>query len=78
MEKYFRKGPSEEMRKVRANRVLELNPEHRAYKALRDAYDNDKERAKKLSLVMARLAEMLAGAEIEDPAAFAALVGELF
>ncbi len=78
MEKYFQRGPSEEMRKIKANRVLELNPEHSAYKALRAAYDSDKEKAKKLSLVMARMAEMLAGTDIEDPAAFVTLVSELF
>ncbi len=78
MEKYFRRGPSEEMRKIKANRVLELNPEHHAFAVLKDAYENDKEKAKKLSQVLARLAEMMAGVEVEDPAAFVALVAELF
>ncbi len=78
MERYFRAGPSEEMRKLRANRVLELNPSHHAYEVLKEAYENDKEKAGKLSLIMARMAEMLAGAEIDDPAAFVGLVSELF
>ena len=78
MEKYFRRGPSEEMRKIKANRVLELNPEHHAFAVLKEAYENDKEKAKKLSQVLARLAEMMAGVEVEDPAAFVALVAELF
>ena len=79
MEKYFRRGPSEEMRKVRASRVLELNPEHRAYTALKAAFDGgDTDRAKSLSLILARMAEMLSGAEIEDPTAFVTLVAELF
>ena len=78
MEKYFRRGPSEEMRKIRANRVLELNPEHHAFAVLKEAYENDREKAKKLSLVLARLAELMAGVEVEDPAAFVALVAELF
>ena len=78
MEKYFRRGPSEEMRKIKANRVLELNPEHHAFAVLKEAYENDKEKAKKLSLVLARLAEMMAGVEVEDPAAFVSLVAELF
>ena len=78
MEKYFRRGPSEEMRKVRANRVLELNSGHSAFEALRDAYENDREKAEKLSKVLSVLAEMMAGMEIEDPAAFAGLVSELF
>ena len=78
MEKYFRHGPSEEMRKIKANRVLELNPEHHAFAVLKEAYENDREKAKKLSLVLARLAELMAGVEVEDPAAFVALVAELF
>ncbi len=78
MEKYFRRGPSEEMRKLRATRVLELNPEHKAFQALKDAYENDKDRAKRLSLLLARMAEMLSGVEIEDPAAFVANISELF
>ena len=38
----------------------------------------ENERAKKLAVILARLAEMLSGAEVEDPAAFATLVSELF
>ncbi len=78
MEKYFRHGPSEEMRKIKANRILELNPRHHAFQVLKEAYEKDKEKAKKLSLVMARLAEMISGVDIEDPAAFVSLVAEMF
>ncbi|MBR1456169.1 MAG: molecular chaperone HtpG, partial [Oscillospiraceae bacterium] len=78
MERYFRHGPSEEMRKLRATRVLELNPEHRAFAALREAYENDRDRAAKLSQILSVLAEMTSGVDVEDPAAFAALVAELF
>ena len=79
MEKYFRRGPSPEMRNIRATRVLELNAEHKAVQALKAAFDaGDKDKAKTLSLILTRLAEMLSGAEVEDPAAFATLVAELF
>ncbi len=78
MEKYFRRGPSEEMRKVRANRVLELNAEHNAVEALRAAYENDKDRAKSLAAILETLAEMMAGVEVEDPAKFVEQVAELF
>ncbi len=78
MEKYFRCGPSEEMRKVRANRVLELNAEHSAVEALRAAYENDKDRAKSLAAILETLAEMMAGVEVEDPAKFVEQVAELF
>ena len=78
MEKYFRRGPSEEMRKVRANRVLELNPEHNAIDVLREAWENDKEKARELSDILETLAELMAGCEIDDPAKFVEQVGRLF
>lgn len=78
MEKYFRRGPSEEMRKLRASRVLELNPEHSAFKALAAAYEQDKEKAGELSRILMTLAELMAGLEIEDPAEFMSLVSGLF
>ncbi len=79
MEKYFRMGPSEEMRKLRAERVLEINGEHRAFKAIKEAYDaGDKEKAAALSKILYAQAELIAGVEIEDPAAYAELVCQLF
>ena len=78
MERYFRHGPSEEMRKVRATRVLELNPEHKAFRVLQDAWKNDSEKARKLSRILYVLAEMTAGMDVEDPNAFAEQVAELF
>ena len=79
MEKYFRRGPSPEMRSIRATRVLELNPEHKAVQSLKSAWESgDTDRAKNLALILARLAELMAGAEIEDPAAFVSEVSELF
>ena len=78
MEKYFRRGPSEEMRKVRANRVLELNPEHAAVKALQTAFAEDKEKAGRLAAILASLSELMAGADLEDPAALTRNVSALF
>lgn len=78
MEKYFRYGPNEEMRSIRANRVLELNPDHAAVKALQSAYETDKEKAASLTGILLSLAELMAGVEIEDPAAFVGQVSELF
>ena len=78
MERYFQRGPSEEMRKIKANRVLELNPGHHAFEALKAAYETDKAKAEKLSKVLLTLAELMAGVDVEDPAAFTTLVAELF
>ncbi|MBR3294313.1 MAG: molecular chaperone HtpG [Oscillospiraceae bacterium] len=79
MEKYFRHGPNEQMRKLRATRVLELNAEHIAVEALKKAYDaGERDRAAELAKILEALAEMMAGCEIEDPAAFVSLVSKLF
>ena len=79
MERYFRAGPSEEMRKVRATRVLELNPEHHAFEVLRGAYaSGDKERAKSLAKILSTLAALAAGDDIEDAGEFTDLVSALF
>ena len=78
MEKYFRHGPNAEMRKLRATRVLELNPDHRVFVAIKAAYESDKDKAKRLSVLVCRMAEMLSGVEIEDPTAFVSGIAELF
>ena len=79
MERYFRYGPAENMRDVRATRVLELNPSHRAFEVLRDAYSaGEKDKAAKLAKILSTLAAMAVGDEVEDPAEFADLVAELF
>ena len=78
MERYFSHGPSEEMRKIKANRVLEINPEHKAFEALKKAYEGDREQAGKLSRILLTLAELMAGVDVEDPAEFTSLVSELF
>lgn len=79
MEKYFRNDPSEEMRSMRADRVLELNANHRAFAAIRDAYDaGDKDRAADMSKILYAQAELIAGLEVEDATAYAELVCKLF
>ena len=79
MERYFRHGPSEEMRKLRAERVLELNAEHSAVQAVKAAFDaGEKEKAADLAKILGTMAEMMAGCDIDDPAAFVALVSKLF
>ena len=79
MEKYFRRGPSEEMRKLRANRVLELNAEHKAVQAMKAAFDaGERDKAAQLAKILETLAEMMAGCEVEDPASFVSLVADLF
>ena len=79
MEKYFRHGPSAEMQKVRATRVLELNADHAAVKKLMDAYaGGDKERAGELVKILFTLSNIMAGVELDDPAEFTKQVAGLF
>ena len=79
MERYFRRGPSEEMRKLRAERVLELNAEHPAVQALKTAFEaGEKEKAAQLAAILDGMAELMAGCELEDPASFVEKVSELF
>ena len=79
MEKYFKHGPSEEMRKVKASRVLEINLENAAIAAMKKEYDEgDREKAADMARILNTLANLMAGMEIEDPAKFTRQVTGLF
>ena len=79
MERYFRRGPSEEMRKLRAERVLELNAGHPAVQAVKAAFEaGEKERAADLAAILDAMAELMAGCELEDPASLVEKVSKLF
>ncbi|MBR3060490.1 MAG: molecular chaperone HtpG [Oscillospiraceae bacterium] len=76
MEKYFASIPGSGD-KIKAQRVLELNPEHPVFEALVRAYAGDPEKAKKYVKLLYFQALLYAGAEITDPAAYADLISEL-
>ena len=79
MEKYFRDLPGvPETERIRAKRVLELNGSHPAFAALESAYNTDKPRAARLSMVLLAQAQLIAGLPLEDPAAYTELVCGLF
>lgn len=79
MERYFSHGPNEEMRSIKATRVLEINPENRLVMAMQDAYaSGEKEKAAELSRILNTLAKLMAGVEIEDPAEFTKQISGLF
>ena len=63
---------------MRAARVLELNAGSKAVKALKAAWESDKEKAAGIAAILASLAELTAGADLDDPAALARGVEELF
>ncbi len=76
MERYFNSVPGAG-EKVRAERVLELNGEHKVFAALKAAYESDKDRAAKYAKLLYFQSLLLSDAKIEDPAEYAELVSEL-
>ena len=77
MEKYFSTLPNTAGQAIKAERVLELNPDHKIFNTLQDAYINDREKAAELSRLLYGQAEIIAGYLPEDPAGFALLVSKL-
>ncbi len=78
MEKYFKSLPGEKENAIKARRVLELNGVHHAFEALRKAYDEDKEKAKKLCKILYTQSLLIADMPIDNAVEFALLVSELF
>ena len=79
MEKYFQNLPGvPESNNIKAKRVLELNADHDAFKALEKAYTEDKLKAKRLAMVLMAQAELIAGLPLDNPAAYTELVCSLF
>ena len=84
MERYFKameaqQGGAENgmFGQMRAQRVLEINPNNTTFTALKDAYDNDKDKAAKYSKLLYNQALLTAGVPIEDPSEFSELISEL-
>ena len=77
MERYFRSMPGAPEH-LKAIRILELNAEHPAYKAMAEAFaDDDKEKAAKIVKILHAQALLMAGEMPEDPAAYSELVCSL-
>ncbi len=77
MEKYFAQIPGSEP-KPKADKVLELNAEHGAFEALKNAFGSDKSKAEKLAKILYSQAALIAGLQIDNPVEFCDLVCELF
>ncbi len=76
MEKYFSTLPGEG-EKLKAERVLELNANHKTFNALKMAWMRDKDKAAKYAKLLYFQALLIAGVEIPDPSEYAGLVDEL-
>ncbi len=65
MEKVINALPNAD--KIKADKVLEINPDHPAFQKIRKAYNEDKDRLKKLSNVMFATAGLIEGLLPDDP-----------
>ena len=75
MEKYMKKANPEFAFPV--GRILELNPEHAAVRAMQNAMTTDPLKAKDYAKLLCYQAQIMADLPIEDPAAYTALVCKL-
>lgn len=75
MEKYFAMMPGDEP-KPKAEKVLELNPEHPVFAVLKDSFENDKEKAEKIAKVLHTSARLIAGLPVSDAVDFCDTVCE--
>ena len=78
MERYFRTIPGVDPNAMKARRVLELNAEHPAIKALDAERSENPERARAMAQVLLTQAELTAGYAPADPAAYTELICSLF
>ncbi len=76
MEKTFAAMPNSE-HNVKAEKVLELNPEHPMFKTLQKLYETDKEKLKDYSKILYTQALLIEGMTIDDPLDFSNLVCSL-
>ena len=75
MEKYFKRMNPE--MPIPSERILELNPEHDAVKALQAAMTEDPIKAKEYAKLLCCQAQLLADLPLEDPAEYTELVCKL-
>ena len=76
MEKYFATIPGDHP-DIKAQRVLEINPTHKAFYMLLDTWQLDKDRCAKLGKLLYNQALLIADISIENPAEYTDLFWEL-
>ena len=77
MEKYFRRMDPDHADNMKAQRVLELNPDSDAFAALSRAMESDKDKAARYAQLLYSQALLMAGLPLEDPTAYTQLVCSL-
>ena len=61
---------------VKANKILEINPDHELFKALASVYENDKNISEYANLLYDQ-SLLIAGLQIEDPLLFTKRISDL-
>ena len=75
MEKVLNAMPTDN--KVKAEKVLEINPEHGIFSKLQDLYANDKDKLKKYTQLLYTQSLLIEGISIENPVEFSNMICEL-
>ena len=74
MEKVLNAMPQNEGNKVKAEKALEINPDHPIFAKLKELYAGDKDKLKDYTKLLYSQALLIEGMSIEDPVEFANLV----
>ena len=77
MEKVLNAMPQNDGNKVKAEKALEINPNHPIIEKLKDLYANDKDKLKDYAKLLYDQALLIEGMSIDNPVEFANLVCEL-
>lgn len=77
MEKVLNAMPQNDNQKVKAEKSLEINPNHAIFDKLKNLYDTDKDKLKDYTKLLYTQALLIEGLPIEDPVEFANLVCNL-
>ena len=77
MEKVLNAMPQNDGNKVKAEKALEINPNHPIFEKLKDLYANDKDKLKDYANLLYDQALLIEGMSIDNPVEFANLVCEL-
>ena len=76
MEKVLNAMPTNEQ-KVKADRVLEINVNHKIFEKLKELYNTDKEKLKKYTELLYTQACLIEGFDVEDPVEFSNIICDL-
>lgn len=77
MEKVLNAMPQNDGNKVKAEKALEINPNHPIFEKLKDLYANDKDKLKDYAKLLYDQALLIEGMSIDNPVEFANLVCNL-